>query len=277
MALPNLVYRTSLFPCPAYRKASWALRTDLATSGVQVTVELLALRTIGPARPNWHRSSTWNSMRDGSRSWRCCVNASAHPGTVRLQCEASTRSTLRRTDGHPCRRAGLLPGGSGHEQQNEHHDAARVELLVERAAIARVKLMWAKLPSNPTRRVAGRPLPRGARRHEMADRSRRRIERILPRLVCGRQTSPHSIRRVQCLDGPGDALGQVTTWLGKGANILLFRPPGGGRAISRPPSASLGRERRRVLFARTTICATMQVARESWRSKAPRELDRYDC
>ena len=43
-------------------------------------------RTIGPARPSWRRSSTRNSMPDDCRTWRCCVNASAHP---RHRCRSS--------------------------------------------------------------------------------------------------------------------------------------------------------------------------------------------
>jgi hypothetical protein len=44
MALPNLVYRDQLFPCPAYRKAFEALRAELGDKrACKVTVELLAL------------------------------------------------------------------------------------------------------------------------------------------------------------------------------------------------------------------------------------------
>ena len=44
MALPNLVYRDQLFPCPAYRKAFEALRAEVGDKrACKVTVELLAL------------------------------------------------------------------------------------------------------------------------------------------------------------------------------------------------------------------------------------------
>jgi hypothetical protein len=44
MALPNLVYRDQLFPCPAYRKAFEALRAEAGEKrACKVTVELLAL------------------------------------------------------------------------------------------------------------------------------------------------------------------------------------------------------------------------------------------
>ena len=44
MALPNLVYRDQLFPCPAYRKAFEALRAEAGDKrACKVAVELLAL------------------------------------------------------------------------------------------------------------------------------------------------------------------------------------------------------------------------------------------
>jgi hypothetical protein len=77
MALLNLVYRDQLFPRQAYRKAFEALCAEVGDK--RACKSCWRWRTIGPARPNWRRSSTWNSMPDDYRIWRCCVNASAHP------------------------------------------------------------------------------------------------------------------------------------------------------------------------------------------------------
>ena len=87
MALPNLVYRDQLFPRQAYRKAFEDCAPQWATSGrARSQSGCWRWRTIGPARPSWRRSSTWNSMPDEYRTWRCYVNASAHP---RHRCRSS--------------------------------------------------------------------------------------------------------------------------------------------------------------------------------------------
>ncbi len=101
--------------------------------------------TIGPARPSWRGSSKRNSMPDDYRTWRCCVNASAHLGIgAGRGCQAGSAQRLRRTGGCPRRRAGLQPGGRG-MTSNRAIDAARVELLLSELRLPAIKLMWAAL------------------------------------------------------------------------------------------------------------------------------------
>ena len=75
------------------------------------------------------------------------------------------------------------------------------------------------------------------------------------------------------------ALATGDEWLAKGANILLFGPPGGGKSHL---SAALGRalieNGRRVFFARTTdLVQRLQIARrELGLESAIAKLDRYD-
>jgi DNA replication protein DnaC len=67
------------------------------------------------------------------------------------------------------------------------------------------------------------------------------------------------------------ALASGDVWLGKGANILLFGPPGGGKShLSAALGLALVENGRRVLFARTTdLVQRLQVARRETRSKPP--------
>jgi DNA replication protein DnaC len=68
-------------------------------------------------------------------------------------------------------------------------------------------------------------------------------------------------------------------WLEKGANILLFGPPGGGKShLSAALGLALVENGWRVLFARTTdLVQQLQVARrELALESAITKLDRYD-
>jgi len=75
------------------------------------------------------------------------------------------------------------------------------------------------------------------------------------------------------------ALASGGAWLAKGANILLFGPPGGGKShLSAALGLALIENGRRVLFARTTdLVQRLQVARrELTLESAIAKLDRYD-
>ena len=116
----------------------------------------------------------------------------------------------------------------------------------------------------------------------MADRSRRRIERHLAeaRLPAGKTLATFDfdsvpmVSRAQLM-----ALASGDAWLGKGANILLFGPPGGGKShLSAALGLALVENGRRVLFAQTTdLVQRLQVARrELALESAIAKLDRYD-
>src|SRR6201997_1183140 len=78
---------------------------------------------------------------------------------------------------------------------------------------------------------------------------------------------------------PVMALAAGDAWLKKGANILLFGPPGGGKShLSAALGLTLVENGWRVLFARTTdLVQQLQVARrELALESAIAKLDRYD-
>jgi DNA replication protein DnaC len=75
------------------------------------------------------------------------------------------------------------------------------------------------------------------------------------------------------------ALSSGDGWLKKGANVLLFGPPGGGKShLSAALGLALVENGWRVMFARTTdLVQRLQVARrELMLEAAIGKLDRYD-
>ena len=115
-------------------------------------------------------------------------------------------------------------------------DAARVELLLSELRLPGVKLIWAKLAEQSDKE--GWPAARflaALAEHEMADRGRRRIERHLveARLPVGKTLATFDFEAVPMVSkAQVMALAAGDAWLAKGANILLFGPPGGGRESS---------------------------------------------
>jgi len=91
-------------------------------------------------------------------------------------------------------------------------DAARLELLLTDLRLPAVKLMWKKLAE-----------------HEVAERGRRRIERHLAeaRLPVGKTLATFDFEAVPMVSkAQVMALAAGDSWLEKGANLLLFGPPG---------------------------------------------------
>src|ERR1700723_1363578 len=75
------------------------------------------------------------------------------------------------------------------------------------------------------------------------------------------------------------ALAYGDAWLAKGANILLFGPPGGGKShLSAALGLALVENGWRVMFARTTdLVQRLQVARRELALESTiAKLDRYD-
>jgi DNA replication protein DnaC len=162
-------------------------------------------------------------------------------------------------------------------------DAARVELLLSELRLPGVKLMWAKFAEQSDKE--GWPAARFLAvlaEHEMADRSRRRIERHLAeaRLPAGKTLATFDFDSVPMVSkAQVMALASGDAWLGKGANILLFGPPGGGKShLSAALGLALVENGRRVLFARTSdLVQRLQVARRELSLEAAiAKLDRYD-
>ena len=116
-------------------------------------------------------------------------------------------------------------------------DAARVELLLSELRLPGIKLRWAKLAEQSDKE--GWPAARflaALAEHEVADRSCRRMERHLAeaRLPAGKTLTTFDFEAVPMVSkAQVMALASGDAWLEKGANILLFGPPGGG---TRQPS-----------------------------------------
>jgi DNA replication protein DnaC len=166
---------------------------------------------------------------------------------------------------------------------NNKVDAARVELLLTELRLPGVKLMWAKLAEQSDKE--GWPAARFLAvlaEHESADRGRRRIERHLgeARLPAGKTLATFDFEAVPMVSkAQVMALASGDMWLEKGANILLFGPPGGGKShLSAALGLALVENGWRVKFARTTdLVQQLQIARrELMLETAIAKLDRYD-
>ena len=109
-------------------------------------------------------------------------------------------------------------------------DAARLELLLTDLRLPAVKLMWKKLAEQAD--MEGWPAARflaALAEHEVAERGRRRIERHLAeaRLPVGKTLATFDFEAVPMVSkAQVMALAAGDTWLEKGANLLLFGPPG---------------------------------------------------
>src|SRR5215831_16483500 len=162
-------------------------------------------------------------------------------------------------------------------------DAARIELLLAELRLAGIKLVWASLAAQADKEgwPAGRFLAALAE-HEIAERSRRRLERHLTeaRLPPGKTLDTFDFEAVPVVSkAQVIALAAGDAWLNNGANLLLFGPPGGGKShLAAAIGLALVENGWRVLFARTTdLVQRLQVARRKLALEAAiAKLDRYD-
>ena len=162
-------------------------------------------------------------------------------------------------------------------------DAARLELLLTELRLPGIKLTWQKLAEQSDQQ--GWPAARflaALAEHEGVDRARRRMERHLAeaRLPVGKTLAAFDFDAVPMVSkAQVMALSAGDAWLRKGANILLFGPPGGGKThLSAALGLALVENGWRVLFTRTSdLVQRLQVARrELALESAIAKLDRYD-
>lgn len=162
-------------------------------------------------------------------------------------------------------------------------DAARLELMLSELRLPGIKAVWARLAEQSDKE--GWPAARflaALAEYEIADRSRRRIERHLAeaRLPAGKTIATFDFANVPMVSKAQiTALAAGDAWLKKGANLLLFGPPGGGKShLSAALGLALVENGWRVLFVRTTdLVQRLQVARrELALETAIAKLDRYD-
>ena len=146
-------------------------------------------------------------------------------------------------------------------------EAARLELMLTELRLPTIKSMWAAIASQSDKE--GWPAARllaALAEHEIADRSRRRIERHLveARLPIGKTFDSFDFEAVPAVSkAQVMALASGDSWIDNGANLLLFGPPGAGKShLASAIGFALVENGRRVLFTRTSdLVQRLQVAR----------------
>ena len=161
-------------------------------------------------------------------------------------------------------------------------DAARLALLLAELRLPAVKQVWADLAAQADKE--GWPAARflaALAEHEMAERSRRRIERHLAeaKLPPGKTIDTFDFEAVPVVSKAQImALAAGDAWWDKGANLILFGPPGTGKShLAAALSFALVENGWRVLFARTTdLAQRLQIARRELTLEAAiARLDKY--
>src|SRR5436853_4689886 len=161
-------------------------------------------------------------------------------------------------------------------------DAARLALLLAELRLPAVKQVWADLAAQADKE--GWPAARflaALAEHEMAERSRRRIERHLAeaRLPPGKTLDTFDFEAVPVISkAQVMALAAGDAWLNNGANLLLFGPPGGGKShLAAALGFALVENGWRVLFTRTTdLVQRLQIARRELALEAAiAKLDKF--
>ncbi|HEY7844431.1 MAG TPA: IS21-like element ISBj11 family helper ATPase IstB [Bradyrhizobium sp.] len=162
-------------------------------------------------------------------------------------------------------------------------DTARLNLLLNELRLPAVKVLWPQFAEKSDKEgwPAARFLATIAE-HEIAERGRRRVERHLveARLPAGKTFDNFDFEAVPMISkAQVTALAAGDGWLGKGANLLLFGPPGGGKShLAAAIGLALIENGWRVLFTRTTdLVQKLQVARRELNLEAAiSRLDRFD-
>jgi DNA replication protein DnaC len=162
-------------------------------------------------------------------------------------------------------------------------DTARVELFLSELRLPAIKQVWAQLAEQSDKE--GWPAARflaALAEHEIADRGRRRIERHLAeaRLPIGKTLDSFDFETVPMVSKAQVlALTAGDSWLEKGANLLLFGPPGGGKShLAAAIGLALVENGWRVLFTRASdLVQRLQIARrELALESALAKLDKYN-
>jgi DNA replication protein DnaC len=162
-------------------------------------------------------------------------------------------------------------------------DTARLPLLLTELRLPSIARLWPEFTERADREgwSAARLLAALAEL-ELADRARRRVERHLAEahLPPGKTFDSFDFAAVPMLSKAHLlALAGGDEWLDKGANLLVFGPPGSGKSHA---SAALGHvlieNGYRVLFSRTTdLVQRLQAARRDLLLEAAiAKLDKFD-
>jgi DNA replication protein DnaC len=168
--------------------------------------------------------------------------------------------------------------------KNAHNvDAARLSLLLNELRLPAIKTLWPQFAEQADKE--GWPAARflaAIAEHELAERDRRRMERHLAeaRLPPGKTLDSFAFDAVPMISKAQImAMAAGDTWLAKGANVLMFGPPGGGKShLAAAIGLALIENGWRVLFTRTTdLVQKLQTARRDLElESALAKLDKFD-
>jgi DNA replication protein DnaC len=161
-------------------------------------------------------------------------------------------------------------------------DTARLSLILNDLRLPAIKILWPRFAERADKE--GWPAARflaALAEHEIAERARRRVERHIEeaRLPPGKTLESYDFDAVPMVSKAQImALAAGDTWLEKGANIIMFGPPGGGKThLAAALGLGLVENGWRVLFTRTTdLVQKLQVARRNLElESAIAKLDKY--
>lgn len=161
-------------------------------------------------------------------------------------------------------------------------DTPRLALLLNELRLPAIKHLWPQFTERSDKE--GWPAARllmALAEHEVAERDRRRIERHLAeaKLLPEKTLDNFDFAAVPMISkAQVSALCAGDGWLEKGANLLLFGPPGGGKShLASAIGLALVEKGWRVLFARTSdLVQRLQIARREFALEAAiQRLDRY--
>jgi DNA replication protein DnaC len=162
-------------------------------------------------------------------------------------------------------------------------DVARLAVMLGELRLPTIKTVWPSFAEKAD--MEGWPAARflsAISEHELAERDRRRIERHLAeaRLPPGKTLDTFDFEAVPSVSkAQVMAIAAGDAWLGTGANLLLFGPPGGGKShLAAAIGLALIESGWKVLFTRTTdLVQKLQIARRDLTLEAAlARLDRFD-
>jgi DNA replication protein DnaC len=165
---------------------------------------------------------------------------------------------------------------------NPSIDAQRLGLVLNDLRLPAIKLIWPEFAARADKE--GWPAARllaALAEHEIAERDRRRIERHLAeaRLPPGKTLDSFAFDAVPMVSrAQVAALSSGDAWLEKGANLILFGPPGGGKShLAAAIGLALIENGWRVLFTRTSdLVQKLQIARRELALEAAiTKLEKY--
>ena len=161
-------------------------------------------------------------------------------------------------------------------------DPARISLLLNELRLPATKVIWPQFAEQADKE--GWPAARflaALAEHELAERDRRRIERHLAeaRLLPAKTLDTFEFDAVPMISkAQVMAIVAGDSWLEKGANLLLFGPPGAGKShLASAIGLALIENGYRALFTRTTdlVQKLQQARRDLALESAIDKLDKF--